>query len=379
MNRRLSGPIRQLKCLVVLIILCPAHISSAAPTTASIDASIRTSIDADKSVKAIEDFVTDQVEKLASDDPEARKSAREALVSNSTAPNATASLQYLSRYAEVLDTHLQPLATHQNVVVRLNVAIVAERVAANANNDRLRNVVLILLNDKNEAAIIWALKASRYVIPAVLSNPLIAKNDKLLPSVVSIVQAHPSSSVILQEGYTALMLNYLDPNRAKPPPMIWKPMVASASGEVVKLLQWRLDMYRNGVPPDPLAEREPASFLVHPDIAGVQSKDQRHVSAQMICDLMSLAALRVTTAAEAEKEPLINLVKRAANSILALAIVVDKDKANNLQQLNLPIQQANKASPNLQAMVAAVCHALQKDIPALGVMPTTLPSTQPAH
>ena len=374
MNRRLSRLISSLAGLAFSIAPVAPRSFAAAPTTASIDPSIRTSVNAGASAKTIDDFIKSQIEGLKGDDAELRKVAREALISNSTAPNAAASVQYLDAYGAALDTELLPLASHENVFIRLNVAIVAARVAANANNDRLRNVLLVLMNDKSDAVIIWALRAARYVIPAVLSNPLIAKNDKLLPSVVPVVQAHPSSSAILQEGYAALMLNYLDPNRAKPTPSIWKPMVFAAVTEVCKLLHWRLDMYKTGVPPEPLAENAAASFLVHPDIAHAQNKEQLQVSSQLVCDLMALAAVRCTAAADADKDSLLAVVKRAANSLQALATVLDPQKGRDLQPVVLPIQQANKTTQNLPALVAPACLAFQKAFPELAVVPTTLPS-----
>jgi hypothetical protein len=340
---------------------------------APIPLATKTSPDADRMAAAIQESVREDVQKLANDDPEVRRVARETLINDASAPGGTASTQYLDTLAAAMDAELSKLAKHDSVLVRLNVAIVTARVADKADNGRLRNTVQILTSDKNEGVLIWALKAARDVIPGVLRNPLLANNDKLLPAIAELVQAHPTPPVI-QEAYQALMLNYLDREKTRRN-TDWKSMVASTFDELAKVLQIRLDEYKTGVPPEPLLDTAAANFLVHPEIMKTYTDQQRVHALQLICDLMGLAAQRSSVASGADREHLVNLVKNAARALQAAATYLGKER--DIKPVIDPILQANQTTPNLPELVSHVIPALQKIVP--GVNATTLPSTRPAH
>ena len=59
-----------------------------------------------------------------------RKSARETLINDASAAAGAITKEYLKALTTDLDAALLPLTKHQNVLVRLNVAIVAARVAS---------------------------------------------------------------------------------------------------------------------------------------------------------------------------------------------------------------------------------------------------------
>ena len=361
-------PVSPRLALILVTTICAV---SAAPSFARpIDKSIKTSVDAAKSATLINAEVKDLADKLASDDPAVRTAARMALVDLATVPGPEqASVQYLNTLATSVNTQLLPLATNKNVLVRLNAAIAIARIANKTDSDLLSPVVLVLLADKNEAIQIWALRAARDVAPAVLRNPLLAPKDKLMPTIVAVAQANPTPAV-MDEAYKALMLNH---TAKRPPPAIWKPMVATAVTQMGNLLKSRLDAYRNGVPTEPVLDAQAANFLVHPAVFKEISPAQASQSSQLICDLMALAALRSTTAQGADREALIKVVKDGASCVQAIAEI--QGKGADVRAVIDPIRQANQQTPNLPALVAKVAPVLQGV--GVPVTPTTLPTTAP--
>src|SRR5689334_1207421 len=132
----MTGPRRVVLCYLLLAAL--SYCTCRAAATLPQDVRQTTS---GQSVKAqVEKFIEGNITKVTSDDPAALKEGREGIIAEVQQPTPTApapSDQFLDVYAEVLNKQLQPLAKSDNVRVRLNIAIIAARVAEKAHNVRL--------------------------------------------------------------------------------------------------------------------------------------------------------------------------------------------------------------------------------------------------
>ncbi len=120
---------------------------------------------------------------------------------------------YLDLYAQELDTQLTPLLNNPDQTVRLNAAIVVAGVAQKVDNVRLLPITMLLLNDKSDAVQIWALRASRFILPPAIT---IGQQAKLLAAVKA--HAGPNANpMLLQLVYEALspVIARSDPNGEK--------------------------------------------------------------------------------------------------------------------------------------------------------------------
>ncbi|HTL27802.1 MAG TPA: hypothetical protein VL282_01215, partial [Tepidisphaeraceae bacterium] len=250
MNGRPSVVHQSLLCLGLMIFLSGALSVRAA----LIDASVKTSTEANTVRAAVGPFIQAQVATLQKDDPAAQSSAREALTAEASLPGSKSpSSTYLDIYSEELNKALLPVLDNPNMRVRLNAAIAAARVAQAAQTIRLAELAQKALEDKQDAVVIWGLQIARFTIPAVSNNPVAAANDKLVPAVVKFVTEHPRATVT-QYGYDALMLDVLDVNAARGrnwSATQWKSALQHVIPAVQTVFRKRLDQFQQGVPDDP--------------------------------------------------------------------------------------------------------------------------------
>src|SRR5439155_19884244 len=180
--------------LASLIALAPARIARA-QGMGNVPNGVKTATEVTQYKAQIEAFVTAAVQQLAADAPDAQAKARQALEAESKVNGQpTASPVYLDAYTIILATHLQPLLTNPNLRVRMNVAIATANIAQVADNDHLKDIALALVSDKNEAVVLWGIKASRFIIPAQL-RAFAQKDLRLLQAIVPAVKAHAKGIV----------------------------------------------------------------------------------------------------------------------------------------------------------------------------------------
>lgn len=296
---------------------------------------IKTSPDADKRKPEIETFVKPLVADLGGEDAVKRGKAREALSGELNAPSTTPySGQFLDTYAQVIDAQLKPLATNPDVRVRLNVAIVVARVAEKADSSRLYDVTDILLNDKSDAIVNWALKAARYVLPPVLQTGLPAQVQKFLTD----IKAQAAKPAMLSLAYEALSLNYQGPNAKGPG---WNKMVQLAVPEVLELLKTRIDIYQKQIPPEPSADETAVSFLAATQVLKEVKPAQQVQIVQAMLDLLNLSAHRAASGG-ADRDQLIRAAKRAAGGLYAVAIYAKQNAlATDLERISNDPMSAN--------------------------------------
>src|SRR5690606_22426831 len=136
--------------------------------------------------------------------------SREALI-NAVLPvgNTQPGPAYLDAYARTLNEALTKLPEDISIRARLNAAIVTARVADAANNYHLANAVIRFINDESIPVALWGVKASEYVLPQELSNPLYANEPKVLRAIQQVLEGNPPGPIV-DEAYESLRLRIID-------------------------------------------------------------------------------------------------------------------------------------------------------------------------
>src|SRR3954468_17892238 len=188
---------------LLIVSLLSALISR--PVQAAIDGGIKTSPDITSNKKLIADTVAAEVADLTGADIVKRGKQRDNLAGEVNAPGGTPfSGAFLDEYSQQINKQLLPLATNPDPRVRLNVAIIVARVAERVDNTRLLPITLILLADKSDAVLNWALKSAGYVLPAVVQAGITQGQQQLISS----IKALTKNPQLLQQCYEAMSLNY---------------------------------------------------------------------------------------------------------------------------------------------------------------------------
>jgi hypothetical protein len=355
MNRRHPGPLRLssrfvLSAVVAVAVLATAVAPARAQQAPSDAVKTATSIP-DPDRQSIAAWVKQQAAQLSDADPAKRTTAKDALLNHANGPQGQpASPTYLDVYANAVTTELAPIAGNKDLPVRLIAGIVAANVAQKADNTQLLPVTLTLLNDKSEAAVYWGIRAARHVLPAVLRNPLLQKNNKLQPAIVAAVKNNLSGALggpIAAEGYMALTLNLLDPT-----PRI-DPNLKLVIDDMQQLFRLRVDQYKGATPPpEPQAARTPTLFLAHPNVWPIQNQNpkQRLNAIQTMSDLIGLASQHVQGADTHARETLSQLIAQTAKAMWVAAgdFKGSPEQAVAIQKAVEPLMKISPQTPPLE-------------------------------
>ena len=326
------------------------------PAWAAIPSDIKYSTDTQKTRAAIDTSIKAEIEDLTGEDMAKRNHARDTLAGEVNAPESKPfSPQFVDAYAQALDQALLPLTDSQDVRVRLNVAIIVARVGEKVDSARLENITEKLLQDKSPAVLIWALKAARVELPAVLQVAPPANQQKFIAA----IKSHADDPQLLPLVYDALSLRYQDgklnmPNRDK--------MVATVVPEMLSLLQDRVKMYEKTVPPDPTAVVPAVLFLSNPtNWKALNGNPTLQVQiVQTLSDLIGVAAQRglANNAAAIELGFVIN---KSASGLAAIALTVAQSDPAAQQVFNAlqPLIHSVPGSPQ-QAQLSAGVPAILK-------------------
>jgi hypothetical protein len=273
----------------------------------------------------VEKFVKEQVAKLTSDDLAAVQAAREAIFAEVVQPPGKPPLSaaFLDVYCETLNDALKDAAKDKRPQVRLNVAVLVARVGDKANaekatNTRLMPLVVVLLGDENQAIVLWAVKASRGLVPAVLNNVAIAKNNPLIPALVAAAKKHAKYGPIVQAAYVALDIQDKGPNSVLPAQ--WAVAVPVVADAIVEIMLERIKLFDRGVPMWSAAEGTAIHFLTRSDIwrakLPADAAQKLHLrTVQATSDLIGVAGQRVQAAGN-ERGELYNMLKTGAAGLL---------------------------------------------------------------
>jgi hypothetical protein len=292
-----------------------------APSLGNVPNDIKNATDISPHKAQIQTFLINATNQLKSENAVDQTKARQAIENEAKVPGQEfAPPAYLDAYTQILDGLLQKLATDPSARVRLNAGIAAANVAQVAPaSDHLKNTALVLVNDKNDAVVLWGVKAAKSIIPAQLSGP--RPDLKLVDAVVQAVQNHPKGVVaggIVTEAYDALTLNIIN----KPTEFAKFPAAAKLKliPSVLKLMQARIQQYRRGVPPFPQAEAVGARFLTDPNVWPLSPKDQPAVM-QTLSDIIALAGKQAQAANAADRVALAITVQKIARALQAVPAI----------------------------------------------------------
>jgi hypothetical protein len=381
---------RQPRRLPFALFLLAAFFIAGPPTAhAQLSNDLRTSPDITPQqkleIKTYVDGLTDKLvsgltAKLATSNPHV---AREDLIHNVSEPAGAGTLSgsFLSEYAASVDVALnKALDANPSDAVRLNLAIVAARVAEKAGNARLRPMTERLLADHSEAVVLWGLKAAQGILPNFLSVPALAQNNKLIDAIIVATQRFPNDGDIARTAYVAL-----SPPQGFLTNEEFNDVALYTIPALHKLLESRLEAYKSGIPSDPTAELTAVNYLVDQTHWRLETADQQTKTTQLLLDLVVGVAQRVSTAGDDDRDLLIDILQKCAGALEVAAGETSPDLAtavgpalDALHAVSSRTSQQDLIDKTNAAVKALVDKMPQLKAPPALVVPTTGPATQPA-
>jgi hypothetical protein len=362
------------------LILGYVMMTAAAAGAATLPIEIRTTTNGDAARPTIQTFLDKQVAQLSSTVPSEQSAAREAIAAEVVPPIGPTAVPlspvFYDLYAGILNDDLKPLEKNPDPRVRLNVAIAAARVAENAGNARLSPLVTDLLGDQSPAVILWAIKASKFLLPQILANAVTAPNDSLLPTLIKTVQSHSKSGPIIQGAYDALRVDSTIVS-----PAAWGQVVPAAVAATQTLLENRITRYQAGIPSLPVVDANATTFLSDAQIWRAQDNAQQQRSVQDIADLMSVVAQRWDSASPNERLDLAKLMRDAPGGIWVVGQNIgNSDLQHAEEQFKItPSMSAAQVSAQVDALRTAIKNTPNfsdlKAAPSLEPIATSSPAT----
>jgi hypothetical protein len=252
------------------------------------------------------------VTNIAGGDATKVRQARQTLIDNADNANGSASDAYQKQYATQLDESLSPLTAAPNPrLVRLNAAIVigqvAEKVSRTDNADIFAKVAAALLQTKDFETQLWGLKIAKFVLSSEADKnaKIVGDLDKLI---VKTVENSKFPGELIEEAYRALKFDPL----AQPPAMILQnnrklavTLATLTLPDLLDLIEWRTQQFKNGPPVNPRAESELTGYLpVGAGLEAVNSNPELRDRTLKAVGELTCAQLKAATDAIAAGIPL---------------------------------------------------------------------------
>jgi hypothetical protein len=253
---------------------------SAVPTAVRTAATIT-----DDGRNTISAFIKTQIIKLSSAKVSDRDTARDALMGAVVGGEPGPSAQFVDAYAQALNDALLPLLDDPSMLMRMNAAIIAGRVAERTQSLRLKPVVIKLLADKSDPVVLWGAKAARPLLLAQMRLQ-VSPDDALLTGLVPAIQDNLSGPVA-HAGYDVLRLNLFQDRDA-----VSDAMLQATVPHIQKLLAQRIAQYKDDIPDVPVNDTLATSFLVDGKVWRAQTTEQRTATVQLIVDMLSYGSRR---------------------------------------------------------------------------------------
>lgn len=338
----------------------------AAPTArGQITKDIRTS--PSPPVPPIQAFIKAQLTKLHGNDPKATHDAREALIAESVAPEASPA--FLATYARELNTALLDAQKDPELRVRLNGAIAAARVSENIApklaevGPPLASSIIAFMSDGSEAVSLWGLKGGKATLPRLVKQ---GNAQAMMAAVIAAAKKYPGNTTA---AYEALGAAASDPK-----------LIASLIGPIQELLTARVAAYQKGIPQDAAAELTAANFLVDSKWWAAQNKDQRLITQQLLLNLAAAAGQQATAPniTEDQRIQMNMIVGRCGASFVAIGY---NDGVPELQQISKSIiappvrNPADVIAGNAKQLREIVLKARPELAGAAGTATNTKPAT----
>jgi hypothetical protein len=174
---------------------------------------------------------------------------------------------------------------------------------------------------------------------------------------VPAVKAHPIPAIV-QEGYNALITEPQNNQAA---------INTQLLPELLKLLAFRVDQYRQGIPPEP--DLEPTlviSYLTRLNIFGdpkvVNARQQAQI-VQLMSDLLTLSEKQIAAAKPEQFEQLVSVYRTMASCVEVLAdIKADANLKNEVQAAKQLVEKRDTPQSVAQAVDPMIA-ALKKAFP----------------
>lgn len=300
----------------------------------------------------IDAFVVNEMTILTTQPPASRVGAKTAIVAQAPGTAGGITPQYLDAYATSLDQHIvAALKAKPPLAVRLNLGVVAAKVAANSQSFQLENAAIALMQDDAEAVVLWGMRTAKFVLPFQI-KVRVGKNA-LLPLIVSVGNKFPGP--VLSEAYETLSLSPME---------IYQPTKAKAAQVEIKtvipfmqsMLTTRLQGYANGVIKEPGIDPIGTNFLSSPSVWSAQTPAQKKDTLKLFHDFLAKVGPLYT----APNEEMLNVIKRLGG---AVAVTVSTDKLDDtVVALAGKVSKASPpdAPPKVSADVAALVAGLEQ-------------------
>jgi len=233
---------------------------------------------APEDLTTINNYVAQQVALLS--DPANMSLGRNHLIASSTATQPGPSAAFSQAYDSALNGALLVALGNSSPDVRLNAAIIAAKATFNAKTANVASaalapLILKLINDRDDATCLWAIKAAgNVVVPA-----LAARNPALLNAIVPAVIAHGYKGPMVDEAYQAL-----DPSAAAGNSAVQQALI----GQILDLFAKRVAICATQVPDAPSAERWASLFLSNRGNWTVMNASQQLQTMQLIVNTIAL-------------------------------------------------------------------------------------------
>ena len=241
----------------ILVALLCAPALWAAHVSGAITSSTKQSTSPAAIEPVVREFISGELKQLQSNTPAAQKTAKDSLVAECTGRDVTPSAEYQQTYMRVLAQQLQGLTKSTVLRTRLNAGIIATEVAEQTvkagGAGVFEPLATALINDKEEAVLLWGVKLAKYVIgDLAIAGKSPGTMDK---AVIEVVKSHPNTGYLAEEAYSALTLepyqNSDDFGKAAPAVLL----------DLLNLMKVRTAQYAAAVPASPQAEEKATVFL----------------------------------------------------------------------------------------------------------------------
>jgi hypothetical protein len=373
----------------ISLILGVLIVGSAPPRgarAATLPNDVRTATNSTAIKPKVEAFLEPKIADLGSADTSVRSAAREAIVAevgsgsssmagiggiNAPSGNASGSqpsAAFLDAYADVLAEKLDPLATNPDPRIRLNVAVITAKVGEKANNQRLMPIVVKQLADDNEGVVIWAVKASKYIIPSLLNSSTTAHSNLLVPALAEAAKAHIKSGQIVQSAYDSLRIEQSPSGVTS---AAWPTAVQVVVPVMQELLTMRLDQYKDGMPELPLNETAAATFLTDEKVWKAESPPSQLHTVQLITNLIGEVAQRLGSVGTVEGGELRKIIQRAAGALIVVGRWVGEESQMRAAANPLSTMSPSMSVEEVQAKANALVPGLNKIKVFQNVQPLT--------
>lgn len=328
-----------------------------------IPADVRSAASAKPHAATIQKFVAEQVKALADDkNVNAQQRARDALVREASAGGVTPSASFLDIYTTALNKELLPLAKSPSPRVRLNAAIVVQRVASRAGNARLAEAATAFAEDQSVGVSMWAVRAA---LPLLTQLAVAGNQTKLTGAVAGAVQRHPAFGDLADEAYKALTLN----NNTK---LITPKAVPVLLPDVMRLVESRGGQYVKQTPPKPDIDVRGINFLVSQAVLDTpEGTKALGAIVQRLNDLVGLTAQHAAAREGEERRPFIDQIHGLGDAMEALAKRRGvADPAVGTVGTRLKALQPTTPATEIAEAAAAAHEALRGKFPAVKPFPT---------